>query len=209
MRQAKKRKLLIGLTGGIASGKSLVAEYFHDLGVPIVDTDVIARDVVKIGSPALAEIQQLFGGDVIEIDGSLDRRALRNIVFSDENRRKQLEAILHPRIQERALSQASDINDPYAILVVPLLYESRLKDSVDRILVVDCSEETQLKRLMARDDEDREGARRIIASQSSREERLSIADDVISNDKEQAETRLQVAALHENYLSLARNICHA
>ena len=195
--------LKIGLTGGIASGKSTVADLFAALGVPIVDTDVIAREVVAPGEPALDEIREVFGVGVFAADGSLDRARLREIVFADDARRTELESILHPRIRERAFQQASMVSAPYVIIVVPLLFESPMKHAMDRILVVDCSEETQLRRLTERDTGSVEQALRMIAAQASREERLSIADDVISNDGDLAKTRDAVHSLHKYYLGLA------
>jgi dephospho-CoA kinase len=193
----------IGLTGGIASGKSTVADLFAALGAPIVDTDVIARQVVEPGQPALDEIRDVFGDVVIKEDGTLDRSRLREIVFADDARRKQLESVLHPRIRDAAFLQASLASGPYVIIVVPLLFESPMKNAMDRILVVDCSEETQFRRLADRDNESEEQVRRIIAAQANRAERLSIADDVISNDGNLADTRNAVRSLHELYLSLA------
>jgi len=193
----------IGLTGGIASGKSTVADLFATLGAPIVDTDVIARQVVEPGHPALDEIRDVFGDVVIKEDGTLDRSRLREIVFADDVRRKQLESVLHPRIRDAAILQASLASGPYVIIVVPLLFESPMKNAMDRILVVDCSEETQFRRLTGRDNASEEQARLIIAAQASRDERLSIADDVISNDGNLADTRDAVRTLHELYLSLA------
>jgi dephospho-CoA kinase len=193
----------IGLTGGIASGKSTVADLFAALGAPIVDTDVIARQVVEPGQPALDEIRDVFGDVVIKEDGTLDRSRLREIVFADDARRKQLESVLHPRIRDAAFLQASLASGPYVIIVVPLLFESPMKNAMDRILVIDCSEETQFRRLADRDNESEEQVRRIIAAQANRAERLSIADDVISNDGNLADTRNAVRSLHELYLSLA------
>lgn len=170
--------------------------------MPVIDTDVIAREVVAPGMPALDEIRATFGETVIANDGSLDRQEMRQIVFSDNEKRRQLETILHPLIRESAARQAHAANGPYVIVVVPLLFESPMKESMDRILVVDCKKETQLRRLTARDNEDAESASRIIATQASREERLSIADDVITNDGSPKETRVAVDALHNFYLSL-------
>jgi dephospho-CoA kinase len=196
--------LRIGLTGGIASGKSTVADLFAALGVTIVDTDIIAREIVEPGKPALDEIRDIFGSVVINEQGSLDRARLRNMVFANESQRRQLESILHPRIRDAALQQAALAPGPYVIIVVPLLFESPMKDAMDRILVVDCTEETQLRRLTERDNESEEQARRIIGAQASRAERLSIADDVIANDNDLATTRDAVLSLHDYYLSLAR-----
>ena len=195
--------LRIGLTGGIASGKSTVADMFAALGVPVIDTDVIAREVVEPGRPALQEIRDTFGGSVIAADGTLDRAAMRAIVFGDEAARRTLEAILHPRIGEATRQQADAAGGDYQLIVVPLLVGSSLRDFVDRVLVVDCDEETQVARLLARDAESEAQARRILAAQSSRDERLAIADDVISNDDDLDATREQVLALHRRYLLAA------
>ena len=193
----------IGLTGGIASGKSTVARLFAELGAAIIDTDVIAREVVAPGQPALEEIAATFGEAVLQPDGSLDRGALRARIFASEHDRKALEAITHPRIRAETLRQADTAGGPYQLIVVPLLVESPLRGSVDRVLVVDCPEQLQVERLAARDGESEDSARRILAAQSSRSERLAIADDVISNDGGLENLREQVAALHEIYRSLA------
>lgn len=194
--------LRIGLTGGIASGKSTVADMFAKLGATIIDTDVIAREVVAPGRPALDEIAATFGDSFIDDDGSLDRGALRKLVFADDQARQRLEAIVHPRIQDETYRLTDQAKGHYQIIVVPLLVHSSLMDSVDRVLAVDCDEETQIRRLTARDAESEDQARRMLAAQSSREERLAIADDVIRNDGSLASTRDQVAALHEIYRSL-------
>ena len=194
--------LRIGLTGGIASGKSTVADLFAELGAAIIDTDVIAREVVAPGQPALEEIAEEFGASVIGADGALDRAALRSIVFSDNQARKRLEAITHPRIGEETRRQSDLAAGPYQLIVVPLLVDSALRSFVDRVLVVDCEENTQIKRLVARDGGSEADARRILAAQASRTERLEIADDVIRNDGGVPELRRQVAALHEIYRSL-------
>ena len=194
--------LRVGLTGGIASGKSTVADMFAALGAIIIDTDVIAREVVMPGQPALEEIVEVFGEDVLAEDGSLDRRAMRKRVFEDEPLRLRLEEILHPRIRDETFRQASKAGGPYQLIVVPLLAESPLKDYVDRILVVDCDEEAQVSRLLERDAETKEQAERILAAQASREERLAIADDVIDNSRSLEDTRRQVETLHGRYLGL-------
>lgn len=192
--------LRIGLTGGIASGKSTVADMFGDLGVPVIDTDVIAREVVRPGQPALREIRDTFGDDVFAADGTLDRAAMRSLVFGDEEARRRLEAILHPKIGKATVDQADAAGGEYQIIVVPLLVGSSLRAFVDRVLVVDCDEETQVARLLARDAESEAQARRMLAAQSSRAERLAIADDVVSNDGDLEDTREQVRALHRRYL---------
>lgn len=203
---AARRPLRIGLTGGIASGKSTVADMFAERGVPVIDTDVIAREVVQPGEPALAEIEKAFGADVIDGDGTLHRRRLRELVFDDERKRRRLESILHPRIRDAAVQQAESAGGPYQVIVVPLLVGSPMQQLVDRILVVDVSEQTQLERLMQRDAESEEQARRMISAQASREDRLAIANDVVENDGSLGETADQVAELHRKYLELvARN----
>ncbi len=193
----------IGLTGGIASGKSTVADLFAELGATIIDTDVIAREIVEPGQPALEEIATAFGAEVLQPNGRLDRSALRSRVFANAEDLRRLEAITHPRIRAETLRQADDAGGLYQLIVVPLLVQSPLRESVDRILVVDCPEETQIERLMARDADSEAQARRILAAQASRSERLAIADDVVSNDGSLENTRRQVAALHEIYRSLA------
>ena len=195
--------LRIGLTGGIASGKSTVADMFADLGIPVIDTDLIARDVVAPGQPALQEIREAFGAGVIAEDGSLDRPAMRALVFADDGARRRLEAILHPRIGAATREQADDAGGPYQIIVVPLLLESSLRAFVNRVLVVDCEEETQVARLLSRDAESESQARRILAAQASRAERLAIADDVIANEDDLDDTREQVRRLHRRYLDEA------
>ena len=196
----------IGLTGGIASGKSTVADMFAALGAAIIDTDVIARDLVQPGSPALQEIRGRFGDEVIGQDGSLDRAALRKRVFDDDASRAALERILHPRIREETLRRSVAAQGDYQLIVVPLLVESPLRQFVNRVLVVDCDPEIQLARLLSRDAESVEQARRIIAAQASRESRLAIADDVISNDGDLDNTHRQVVALHQQYLTAASRL---
>lgn len=194
------------MTGGIASGKSVVADMFAELGVPVIDTDIIARKVVEPGRPALDEIRKRFGEDIIDAAGNLDRRALRGLVFADPEARLELENILHPRIGDETRRQADIAGGAYQLIVVPLLVGSRLLEFVDRVLVVDCDEETQIKRLLARDAETTEQARRILAAQSSRAERLEIADDVIANSGSLDATREQVMVLHETYSRLAERL---
>jgi dephospho-CoA kinase len=195
--------LKIGLTGGIASGKSTVATMFEELGVPVIDTDLIAREVVMPGQPALAEICERFGNGVIDAAGNLDRAAMRKVIFADDVARRDLEAILHPRIGAEALRRSQETCGVYQLIVVPLLVGSPLREFVDRVLVVDCDEDTQVERLMARDGETAEQARRILATQASRAERLAIADDVIVNDGDLAATRQEVIRLDQAYRRLA------
>ncbi len=195
--------LIVGLTGGIASGKSMAAERLGELGANVIDTDVIAREIVEPGRPALGEIAEEFGDRVIGDDGTLDRPAMRRIIFSDDDARKRLEAILHPRIRDTALALAAEGRGAYQLLVVPLLTESSLKSSVDRVIVVDCDENDQVRRLIERDGESEGGARRILAAQASREQRLAIADHVIDNSGSLEDTLAQVDALHDVLLRTA------
>jgi dephospho-CoA kinase len=197
------RPLRIALTGGIACGKSIVAQLFAEYGVPIIDTDVIARDLVQPGQPALDEIRSAFGDEVFDSGGRLDRKSMRQLVFSDASRRKILESILHPKIREETVARSEAADGPYQIIVVPLLVGSPLQQYMDRILVVDCDESTQLARLLERDAENEQQARRIVAAQASRSDRLAIADEVISNDGNLDATRTQVDALHSRYLTMA------
>jgi dephospho-CoA kinase len=196
--------LRIGLTGGIASGKTLVADCFADLGAPVIDTDQVARDIVEPGQPALREIRHAFGDDVLTRDGRLDRRRMRRLVFADDDRRAELEAILHPLIRKEAAARADAAGGPYVILVVPLLVETGFDDMADRVLVVDCPVDMQRARLLARDDEDPAQVERILAAQVSRAQRLAAADDVVDNSGDVDATREQVRRLHERYLSLAQ-----
>jgi len=195
--------LRIGLTGGIASGKSAVADMFAALGAIIIDTDIIAREVVRRGAPALAEIIAAFGPQVIDKEGNLDRAVMRREVFSDDQKRERLESILHPRIRDRTLALAAESGGPYQIVVVPLLVESGFDRFVNRILVVDCPEGLQRKRLMSRDQESAAQVERILRAQADRTARLAVADDVIDNGGTLEDTRSQVTVLHEKYLALA------
>jgi len=190
--------LRIGLTGGIASGKSLVADCFAGFGVPVIDTDEIAREIVEPGQPALQEIRRVFGDNLVGPEGALDRRRMRQLIFADESRRADLEAILHPRIRQATQARADRAGGPYQVLVVPLLVETGFGDLTDRVLVVDCPVELQTARLLSRDAEDPAQVERILAAQISRTERLAAADDVIDNSGTVAATRAQAEALHKN-----------
>jgi dephospho-CoA kinase len=193
----------IALTGGIASGKSAVAELFAAEGVPVLDTDQIARDVVEPGSPALAKIVAEFGAEVLDATGRLDRKRMRDLVFADPAKRKRLEAITHPAIREELARRADAAGGIYQIHVIPLLVESSRADLYDRVLVVDAPEPDQLRRLQQRDGSTAEAAQRILDAQASREQRLSVADDVIVNTGTLADLRQFVHTLHENYELLA------
>ncbi len=193
----------IGLTGGIASGKSTVAKLFGALGVPIIDTDQIAREVVEPGQPPLERLVERFGQGILTPDGHLDRPKLREIVFSDPKARADLEALTHPAIGTAVEALSAAAGGPYQILVIPLLVEKGLGSRVDRVLVVDCPEELQIRRLQARDGSTREQAQAILNVQTSRAARLKAANDVILNESDIAALRDQVFALHGHYLELA------
>ena len=195
--------LKIGLTGGVASGKSVVADVFQTLGAPLIDTDVLAREVVEPGAVGLAAIRDEFGQDVLTQDGRLDRRKLRSIIFANDDKRRRLESILHPLIRKRLLARLSSIDAPYVIIAVPLLIETNFTELVDRVLVVDVPVEKQIERLMARDNISRDQAKAMIAAQAPRETRLAHADDIIDNSGSLDSTRAQVEALHRRYLQLA------
>jgi dephospho-CoA kinase len=201
---ANPRIFRVGLTGGIASGKSTVARLFAALGIPIIDSDELAREVVAPGQPLLTQIAERFGSQVIAADGSLDRRALRDVVFADPSARTALEALTHPAIAEASERQAGTAGGPYQIHAIPLLVEKNLASRVDRVLVVDCDEETQIRRLQARDGSPIEQARAILAAQASRAERLAAADDVVSNAGDMQALRRQVEKLHVSYLEFAK-----
>lgn len=194
----------VGLTGGIASGKSLVAACFADLGVPVIDTDVLARDVVVPGSPGLRAVVQAFGTGILQPDGSLDRRRLRNLVFADTAARARLDTLLHPLILAAAEQQSRQLPGPYQLFVVPLLYESGFHARVDRIVVVDCPEHLQRQRLMQRDGDDLAQVEGILAAQRPGAALRAKADDHIDNSTTQAATRQRVGELHRAYLELAR-----
>ena len=196
----------IGLTGGIATGKSAVASMFGDLGVPVIDSDQIAREVVQPGQPALGDIVAAFGPEALDARGELDRGRLRAIVFADDELRQQLETILHPRIRAVMLEATHRIGGPYQLLVVPLLVEVGFQSQVDRVLVVDCPAKIQRERLAARDGETDDRGELIIRAQTDRKVRLAAAADIISNAGSLAATRQQVETLHNTYINLAASV---
>ncbi|MGY6213771.1 dephospho-CoA kinase [Methylolobus aquaticus] len=196
--------LRIGLTGGIGSGKSTVARAFAARGVPVLDADEIARKLVQPGTPAIGSIVAAFGSELLR-GGQLDRAALREVIFHDDRKRLQLEAILHPLVFRELALQAGQLSDePYGILCIPLLIETGRRDFVDRLLVVDCPVALQIERVMRRDGSSEDTIRRIIARQASREERLAAADDVILNDGEPAAVERSVERLDAVYRLWAR-----
>ena len=198
------RHYVVALTGGAAAGKSVVARRFEASGIHVYDADVAAREVVAPREDALAEIEFVFGAEVLNADGSLDRRAMRERVFADPAARRKLEGIIHPRVRAWLRRRVGMDRGPYCILAIPLLVENRAHYAwVDRVLLVDAPEATQVERLMQRDGITREAALRMLDAQSSREQRRAIADDVIVNDGDETALDAQVAALHARYLELA------
>jgi dephospho-CoA kinase len=196
--------LRIGLTGGIGSGKTSVANLFAARGVPVIDTDAIAHELVEPGQRALAEIAARFGLDLLDETGRLDRAILRERVFADAGQRKALEAILHPRIHAEMERRLAQTYTPYGLLVIPLLFEADWQDRVDRVLVVDVPVELQRMRVAARDRLDPRQIDAILAVQATRERRRAGADDVIDNSGDAAALERQVEALHRRYLDLAK-----
>lgn len=195
--------LKIGLTGGIATGKTTVSDEFAKLGVPIFDADVLAHALVAPGQPLLTSILQSLGSDFLQADGHLNRAKLRQRVFADAEQRRRLEALLHPPIRHLMQAQAAHCECSYCILSIPLLLETQQMDLVDRILVVDCSPAKQRQRLQERNHFTDEEIQLILAAQAQREERLAIADDVIDNNGNLEELRQQVHTLHQKYLSIS------
>jgi dephospho-CoA kinase len=193
----------VGLTGGIASGKTTVARLFAALGVPVIDADELSRDVAARGTALLERIAERFGTRFIGADGSLDRRALRHLVFADRQALADLEALTHPAILAALQERSASMGGPYQLLVLPLLIEKRHAGLVDRVLVVDCDEELQIRRLQARDGSTLDEARAMLATQTSRAARLRAADDVVANDGDLQNLRLQVEEYHAKYLRLA------
>ena len=200
------RQLRIGLTGGIASGKSTVARRFRELGVPVIDADEVARTVVALGQPGLNQVVERFGPGILSPSGEINRRALRDRVFADADSRKDLEAILHPRIRAEMARLAEAASGPYLVMAIPLLVEGGSHADLDRILVVDLDEETQLARLMERDGSSESQARAMLAAQASRAERLARADDILDNSGSVEQLRDSVDRLHVRYRGIAAGL---
>ena len=201
------RSFKIGLTGGIASGKSTVANLFSDLGVEIIDADEISHSITSKQGSAYDKILKHFGNSVLGDDNELDRKKLRTIIFNNSELRKDLEQIIHPEVHSIINKQTFKSQDPYQIIVIPLLIETGYQDFVDRVLIIDCSVETQLARLMNRDYETLESAKKIVANQIERRERLKFADDIIENEKKTSisDVKKKVQQLHRTYLNFSEN----
>ncbi|MBI3772320.1 MAG: dephospho-CoA kinase [Gammaproteobacteria bacterium] len=194
---------IVGLTGGIGSGKSTVARFFAEMGVPVIDADIIAREVVEPGQAALDEIITAFGPEMLDPDGRLDRTRLRREVFATPAKRQVLEAILHPRIRAEMEKRAADLNAPYCIFVIPLLVETGQRSHLDRVLVVDTRPEQQRQRVRERDALSDAEIDAILAVQTSRKDRLAVADDVITNNNDLNHLKTQVFDLNLRYIALA------
>ena len=201
---SEHRPDVVALTGGIASGKTTVSDLFAELGVPVVDTDVIARELVEPGQPLLSSIVSALGKELLDAYGRLKRRKLREMIFTSPEVRATLEGIMHPRIIQEAEQRILDLSSPYCLLVIPLRAESGNRESVDRVLVVDAETEIRIKRLMDRDGVARSEVEAALAAQASREQRLAIADDIIDNSGDRSSLPVRIAALHQRYLSLAK-----
>lgn len=192
--------LVVGLTGGIASGKTTVANLFQELGVPVIDTDQLAREAVKPGSIALKKIVEHFGQTILTTDNQLNRRCLRDIIFNQPTEKQWLEQLLHPIIRQAVMSNIEKITTPYCIVVIPLLVENNV-NYIDRVLVVDVDEAIQIQRVMTRDDISKDQAQAILNQQATRQQRLAKADDIIQNDNSLAELTKEVQRLHQTYLT--------
>ncbi|MGM8228744.1 dephospho-CoA kinase [Cellvibrio sp. ARAG 10.3] len=198
-----KQKLIVGLTGGIGSGKSEVSRRFQALGIVVVDADEVARLVVEPGQAALADIAARFGSDIVSADGHLNRALLRKIIFSQPEEKRWLEGLLHPLINQEIRRQLADADSPYVILSSPLLLETRQHELVNRVLVIDASEALQIARASSRDGNSSEQIKTIMATQLDREARISRADDIIHNHGDLVELDAQVKTLHQRYMALA------
>ena len=201
--QQVKSNLYIGLSGGIASGKTIVSDEFSSLGADIIDTDIIARELIFPGSETLNEIVSVFGENVLQDDGNLNRKLMRQIIFSEKDKKITLEKIMHPKIQNEVKLKIQSASGQYQIIVVPLLLQSPILDFVDRVLIIDCNEKIQINRLMNRDNISEELAKKMIENQSKREERLAIADDVILNEGCIEEIKHEVKKLNDFYIKIS------
>jgi dephospho-CoA kinase len=193
----------IGLTGGIGSGKSAVTDRFKRFGIPVIDSDILTRELVTPGSPALQIIVQRFGEAIVAPDGHLDRKALRTIIFNDQQARRDLESILHPAVREEIFKRLSSLDAPYCLVVVPLLVESGMTAMFERIIVVDCNETQQIERVMQRDGSSEQEAHTILDSQVNRRDRLDFATDIIQNTGDFNDLDRKVERLHHFFLDLA------
>ena len=198
------KSLKIGLTGGVASGKTTVSDFFKGLGIPVIDADVISHEVTQPDGSAFEEIISSFGSSILDENGLIDRKKMRAIIFDDASKKEMLERIIHPKVREEMFDSVSQSNDHYLIVSVPLLVETGMNEMMDRTLVVDCSEETQIERLMHRDKITLGEAKSILRNQTNRSTRLKAADDLIVNEKNVTlnELEKEVLELNERYSKL-------
>ena len=198
------KSLKIGLTGGVASGKTTVSDFFKGLGISVIDADVISHEVTQPDGSAFEEIISSFGSNILDENGLIDRKKMRAIIFDDASKKEMLERIIHPKVREEMFDSVSQSNDHYLIVSVPLLVETGMNQMMDRTLVVDCSEETQIERLMHRDKITLDEAKSILRNQTSRSNRLKAADDLIVNEKNVTlnELEKEVLELNERYSKL-------
>ncbi|MCC2522977.1 dephospho-CoA kinase [Vibrio coralliilyticus] len=196
---------VVGLTGGIASGKTTVANLFQSqFGIEIVDADVVAREVVEPGSEGLKAIEERWGADILLHDGTLNRAKLREVIFANEEEKAWINGLLHPMIREKMQADIAKVTSPYGLLVIPLMVENNLQSLADRVLVVDVDKQTQMQRTVERDGVPLEQVESILAAQASRTQRLAIADDVIKNNATNQELLPQITELHQKYLEICR-----
>ena len=196
--------MIIGLTGGIGSGKSQAANFFEKEGVTVIDTDKVARDVIKKGTIGFQSVVDYFDADIFDVDGSIDRGKLRSEVFGNEEKRKALELIVHPLVREQTAIELAAASSLYSIIMVPLIFETNSMSSYNRVLVIDCDEELQIERATSRDNCSRELIQKIMDSQCSRDERLGIANDVIPNNDSLKNLQMRSIAIHKFYLGLCK-----
>ena len=195
--------MIVGLTGGIGSGKSAAANFFQNEGITVIDADGLSREVIEEGTPGFASIVEYFGSKIIDSDGSINREHLRKEVFDDDKKKKLLESIIHPLVRELMVKKIAASKSPYSIIMVPLIFETNSMSNYNRILVIDCDPKIQLERAMLRDNNSRAQIEKIMDSQCSREERISIANDIIPNNDSLENLKIRSIAMHKFYLGLS------
>ena len=195
--------MIVGLTGGIGSGKSAAANFFQNEGITVIDADGLSREVIEEGTPGFASIVEYFGSKIIDSDGSINREHLRKEVFDDDKKKKLLESIIHPLVRELMVKKIAVSKSPYSIIMVPLIFETNSMSNYNRILVIDCDPKIQLERAMLRDNNSKAQIQKIMDSQCSREERISIANDIIPNNDSFENLKIRSIAMHKFYLGLS------
>jgi len=195
--------MIVGLTGGIGSGKSAAANFFQNEGITVIDADGLSREVIEEGTPGFASIVEYFGSKIIDSDGSINREHLRKEVFDDDKKKKLLESIIHPLVRELMVKKIAASKSPYSIVMVPLIFETNSMSNYNRILVIDCDPKLQLDRAMLRDNNSKSQIQKIMDSQCSREERISIANDIIPNNDSLENLKIRSIAMHKFYLGLS------